>query len=48
MVADFLFIIRHGETKANRKDIDAGSMDYPLTKRGVKEVEFIAKALEKI
>ena len=47
MVADFIFIVRHGETKANRKDIDAGPLDYPLTKRGVKEVEFIAKALEK-
>lgn len=48
MVADFLFIVRHGETKANKKDIDAGPMGYPLTKKGVKEVSFIAKAISKV
>jgi broad specificity phosphatase PhoE len=47
-VADYLFIVRHGETKANKKDIDAGPMDFPLTKKGVKEVQFIAKALSKV
>ena len=48
MVADYLFIVRHGETKANKKGIDAGPLDYPLTKKGVKEVSFIAKAISKV
>lgn len=48
MVAEYLFIVRHGETKANKKDINAGPLDYPLTKKGVKEVSFIAKTLQKV
>jgi broad specificity phosphatase PhoE len=48
MVADYLFIVRHGETKANKNGIDAGPLDYPLTKRGVKEVTFIAKAISDV
>ena len=43
--AEYLFVVRHGETKANVKGIDAGPMDFPLTKKGVKEAAFIAKAL---
>lgn len=43
--AEFIFVVRHGETKANEKGIEAGPLDYPLAKRGVKEVEFIAKTL---
>jgi uncharacterized phosphatase len=46
--ADFLFIVRHGETKANQKGTDAGALDYPLTKKGVKEAEFIAEALSEV
>ena len=48
MVAEYLFIVRHGDTKANKKDLDAGTIDYPLNKRGVKQVSFTAKALSKI
>ncbi len=48
MAADYLFIVRHGETKANERGIDAGPLDYPLTKRGVKEASFIAKTLSKV
>jgi len=48
MTVDYLFVVRHGETKANEKGIEAGPLDYPLTKRGVKEALFIAKALSKI
>jgi broad specificity phosphatase PhoE len=48
MVADYLFIVRHGETKANKKGIDAGPLDYPLTNKGVKEVSFIAKAISHV
>jgi broad specificity phosphatase PhoE len=48
MTADYLFIVRHGETKANERGIEAGTLDYPLTKKGVKEALFIAKTLSKL
>ena len=48
MPANFLFVVRHGETKANEKGIEAGPLDYPLAKKGVKEVSFIAKTLSEI
>ena len=48
MPADYLFIVRHGETLANERRIEAGSLDYPLTKKGVKEASFIAQALSKV
>jgi uncharacterized phosphatase len=48
MTADYLFIVRHGESEANDKGIEAGPLDYPLTKKGVKDVAFIAKTLTKI
>ena len=47
-VADYIFIVRHGETKANRKNIDAGPLDYPLTKKGIREVSYISKTISKI
>ena len=40
-----LFVVRHGETKANEKGIEAGPLNYPLSKKGIKEVSFIAKKL---
>src|SRR5271156_1796502 len=48
MPADYLFIVRHGDTKANVKGIDAGPLDYPLTKKGVRDVEFMSKTLSKL
>jgi alpha-ribazole phosphatase/probable phosphoglycerate mutase len=48
MAANYLFIVRHGETEANETDIDAGPLDYPLTRRGVKGASFISKALSKV
>jgi alpha-ribazole phosphatase/probable phosphoglycerate mutase len=48
MTVDYLFIVRHGETTANEKGIEAGPLDYPLTKKGVKEASFIAKTLSKV
>lgn len=45
MGVDYLFVVRHGETEANVKGIDAGPMDFPLTKKGIKEAKFISKAL---
>jgi broad specificity phosphatase PhoE len=47
-VVDYLFMVRHGETKANEKGIEAGPLDYPLTKKGLKDASFIAKALLKV
>jgi broad specificity phosphatase PhoE len=43
VTANNLFIVRHGETKANERGIEAGPLDYPLTKKGVKEISFIAR-----
>jgi broad specificity phosphatase PhoE len=43
--AEFIFVVRHGETKANENGIEAGPLDFPLAKKGRKEVEFIAKTL---
>lgn len=43
-----LFVVRHGETEANENDLDAGSLDFPLTKKGKKEVAFIARSLTPI
>ena len=48
MPLDYLFVVRHGETEANENDLDAGSMDFPLTKKGRKEIAFIAKSLSTI
>jgi len=45
VAVEFIFVVRHGETKANEKGIEAGPLDYPLAKKGVKEVEFIAETL---
>ena len=45
---DYLFVVRHGETKANVRGIEAGPLDYALTKKGVKEASFVAKALSKV
>ncbi len=42
---EFIFVVRHGETKANEKGIEAGPLDYPLAKKGIKEVKFIAQTL---
>jgi broad specificity phosphatase PhoE len=42
------FVVRHGETEGNVKGINAGPLDYPLTKKGKREIEFLAKALSNI
>ncbi len=48
MAVQYLFIVRHGDTKANEKGIEAGPLDYPLAKGGIKDVSFIAKTLSKV
>jgi len=44
---DRFFVVRHGETQANVMEINAGPLDYPLTKKGQKEIEYLAKTLSK-
>jgi broad specificity phosphatase PhoE len=48
LTVDYLFVVRHGDTEANEEGIDAGPLDYPLTKRGVKGASFIARTLSEI
>src|ERR1017187_9318270 len=48
MAPEYLFVVRHGATEANVKGIDAGPLDYPLTKKAVKQASFIAKTLSGI
>ncbi len=43
----FLFVVRHGDTKANEQGINAGPLDYPMSKRGKKSIEYIADELSK-
>ncbi|MHB2035313.1 MAG: histidine phosphatase family protein [Nitrososphaerales archaeon] len=44
---DCFFVVRHGETQANVLGINAGSLSYSLTKKGKREIEFLAKMLSK-
>jgi broad specificity phosphatase PhoE len=48
MTADYLFVVRHGETVANERGVEAGPLNYPLTKKGVKGALFVAKTLSKV
>ncbi len=48
MAVDYLFLVRHGETKANEEGVEAGPLRYPLAKKGLKDAEFIAKTLSRI
>lgn len=45
---DYLFLVRHGATKANEEGINAGTLNYPLSAGGRKDVAYIAKTLSKI
>ncbi len=40
-----LMLVRHGETEANVSQVWQGSLDAPLTKRGLLQVERLATAL---
>jgi broad specificity phosphatase PhoE len=48
MALDHLLVVRHGQTEANEKGIEAGPLDYPLSKTGRREVKFISKTLSKV
>lgn len=43
-----VYLVRHGETDANRKHIIQGQMDTPLNDRGVQQAETVARALRSI
>jgi broad specificity phosphatase PhoE len=47
LAVENLFIVRHGETVANEDELDAGPIDYPLDKKGLKDVSFIAEELSR-
>jgi broad specificity phosphatase PhoE len=42
---DYLLAVRHGQTEANEKGIEAGPLDYPLSRNGRKEVRHISRKL---
>ncbi len=42
-----IYLIRHGESEANVNGIFAGSADFLLTKKGIKQAEITAKAISK-
>jgi broad specificity phosphatase PhoE len=48
MPLDYLLVVRHGQTEANEKGIEAGPLNYPLSKTGRKEVRFISRALSRV
>lgn len=43
-----VYIVRHGQSEANAKDIHCGQNQIPLTKRGEEEAENVGKLLRKI
>ena len=48
VTADYLFLVRHGESSANEKGIEAGPLPYPLAKSGRKDASFLSKALKDV
>jgi broad specificity phosphatase PhoE len=47
MAVNRIFVVRHGETQANVSGIDAGPLDYPLTKKGKKDIRYLARLLSR-
>ena len=47
MAVNRIFVVRHGETQANVSGIDAGPLDYPLTKKGKKEIRYLVRLLSR-
>ena len=45
MSLDYLFVVRHGQTEANEKGIEAGPLDYPRSKKGREVVKVISRTL---
>jgi len=48
MSLEHLLVVRHGQTEANENEIEAGPLDYPLNKKGRKEVRFMSKVLSDV
>lgn len=44
----YLFLVRHGDTRANEQGINAGPLDYPLSKRGRKGIDYLAGKLSEV
>ncbi len=43
-----IYLVRHGETEWNLKNLIQGQADSPLTKLGIKQAEEVAKDLKKV
>lgn len=43
-----VYVIRHGETEANKNGVFQGHLDVPLSKAGYKQAEEVAKALKDV
>lgn len=41
-----VWVVRHGETQANRDGIIQGQMDVPLNEEGLRQAEIVAQALK--
>lgn len=48
MVAARIYIVRHGETEANRQRIIQGQLDTKLNEAGIEQAKMTASALEKV
>jgi broad specificity phosphatase PhoE len=44
---NYIFVARHGGTTANQSEINAGPLDTPLSKKGRKQIAYLAKELKK-
>ena len=43
-----VYLVRHGETDANRQGIIQGQMDTPLNNRGMHQAKIVGEALRSI
>lgn len=41
-----IYMVRHGESVGNERDLMYGHTDYPLTQRGIEDAKVVAKKLE--
>lgn len=41
-----IYLVRHGESVGNEKDLMYGHTDYPLTKRGIEDAKLVASKLK--
>lgn len=48
MVAARIYLVRHGETEANRREIVQGQLDTHLNKSGIEQAALVSEELQKI